>query len=103
MEESKVLRRRRSIGDFVLERNLCFVDTPGYSRALSITEGMHSVVAYVEQQFGKPFSSTNTSDSELINLLSGNGGPQVDVVFYLIGQGIISFLPYSFLSARQSD
>ncbi|KAL9041702.1 MAG: hypothetical protein Q9214_004016 [Letrouitia sp. 1 TL-2023] len=86
MEESKVLRRRRSIGDFVLERNLCFVDTPGYSRALSITEGMNSVVAYVEQQFGQPFSSTNTSDSELVSLLSGNGGTQVDVVFYLIAQ-----------------
>ena len=29
MEESRILRRRKSSGDVVLERNLCFVDSPG--------------------------------------------------------------------------
>ena len=39
-EDSKVLRRRKSTtstGDVVLERNICFVDTPGYGSATSVS------------------------------------------------------------------
>lgn len=36
LEESRVLRRRKSMGDSVLERNLCFVDTPGYGNQTSV-------------------------------------------------------------------
>jgi len=36
LEESRVLRRRKSMGDSVLERNLCFVDTPGYGDKTSV-------------------------------------------------------------------
>jgi hypothetical protein len=35
--ESKILRRRKSMGDSVLERNLCFVDTPGYGNKSSVS------------------------------------------------------------------
>jgi len=37
LEESRVLRRRKSLGDSVLERNLCFVDTPGYGNKTSVS------------------------------------------------------------------
>ena len=36
LEESRILRRRKSLGDSVLERNLCFVDTPGYGSKTSV-------------------------------------------------------------------
>jgi predicted GTPase len=38
LEEGKVLRRRRSsgVGDSILERNICFVDTPGWGKATSV-------------------------------------------------------------------
>ena len=36
IEESRILRRRKSMGDSVLERNLCFVDTPGYGNKTSV-------------------------------------------------------------------
>jgi hypothetical protein len=36
LEESRILRRRKSLGDSVLERNLCFVDTPGYGNKTSV-------------------------------------------------------------------
>lgn len=39
LEESRVLRRRKSMGDSVLERNLCFVDTPGYGTKTSVGHG----------------------------------------------------------------
>ncbi len=85
-EETKILRRRKSMGDTVLERNLCFVDTPGCSHGLSKIEGIESVVQYIESQLKRSFSPSE-GDSDIIGLLSGSGGSQVDVVFYLISQG----------------
>ncbi|KAI4226537.1 MAG: hypothetical protein L6R36_003078 [Xanthoria steineri] len=86
LEENKLQRRRKSIGGTVLERNICFVDTPGYGEGLSITEGIQAVVSYIEEQVARPFSAGTTSD--LVSMMSGNGGTQVDVVLYLIGHEI---------------
>lgn len=83
LDESRVLRRRKSMGDTVLERNLCFVDTPGYSSGTSCMECITPVVQYMESYFERVSSLTNISDGELINLMSGSGGSQVDVVFYV--------------------
>lgn len=76
------------MGDTVLERNLCFVDTPGYSHSRSTTEGIESVVHYVEAQINKASSVSNASYGELVNFLSGRGGTQVDLVFYMICKGM---------------
>ncbi|KAA8568631.1 hypothetical protein MFRU_012g01620 [Monilinia fructicola] len=84
VDESKVLRRRKSMGDSVLERNLCFVDTPGYGNKTSCLEVISPVVDYIESQFQKLESKDGMSDSDMIQLLGGNGGSQVDVVFYII-------------------
>lgn len=92
IEESKVLRRRKSMGDTVLERNLCFVDTPGYSHGMSRMESIESILQYVEAQFSKPFADTVGSQGDFVSLLSGSGGFQVDVVLYMIAQGMSSML-----------
>lgn len=81
-----MFRKRKSIGEFVMERNVCFVDTPGYSRSLSTTEGIDSVLHYVEAQLSKPNSFANIGEGELVSMLSGKGGTQVDVALYLISQ-----------------
>ena len=88
IEENRLQRRRKSIGGTILERNICFVDTPGYGRGLSITEGIQAVISYIEEQVARPFSAGTTN--ELVSMLSGNGGLQVDVVLYLVGRGKIS-------------
>ncbi|KAI9806253.1 MAG: hypothetical protein M1825_006368 [Sarcosagium campestre] len=88
LEESKVLRRRRSMDGTVLERNLCFVDTPGYRSTLSFTDSMDHVIRYVEAQFEKAASFAKMSDSDALSLLGGNGGTQVDVALYLIAQEV---------------
>lgn len=41
------------------------------------------VIRYVESQFEK-VQSNETPDPEILNMLGGDGGNQVDVVFYLI-------------------
>ncbi|TGO54441.1 hypothetical protein BCON_0107g00290 [Botryotinia convoluta] len=84
VDESKVLRRRKSMGDSVLERNLCFVDTPGYGDKTSCLEVISPVVDYIESQFQKVEAKDGMTDCDMIHLLGGNGGSQVDVVFYII-------------------
>jgi hypothetical protein len=44
LEESKILRRRKSLGDSILERNLCFVDTPGYGNKTSVCISLSHLV-----------------------------------------------------------
>lgn len=100
IEETKVLRRRKSMGDTVLERNLCFVDTPGYSHGMSRMESIESILHYVEAQFRKPFADTVGSQGDFVSLLSGSGGFQVDVVLYMIVQGMSSMM---FLDRTPTD
>lgn len=104
-EDSKVLKRRKSTaGDIVLERNVCFVDTPGYGSATSVCirfrvmaiyvmyadsrlkflECVTPVVRYVETQMERTQAILSNGDGGLLSLLSGNGTPQVDIVFYVI-------------------
>lgn len=35
-DDYRILKRRKSLGDAVLDRNICFVDTPGYGSGLSV-------------------------------------------------------------------
>lgn len=84
LEETKLLRKRKSIGETVLERNLCFVDTPGLALNSSTADGTDSILQYIETQMRKATSASDMSDSDLLGLMSGKGGPQVDVVFYLL-------------------
>ncbi|KAK7749259.1 hypothetical protein SLS62_008228 [Diatrype stigma] len=79
--------KRRSLGDNVLERNICFVDTPGYGNASSkpkkAMEAIIPCVEYVESHFDRVISDT-LSEPDMLNMLGGNGGFQVDAVLYLI-------------------
>ena len=85
-DETKILRRRKSGGETVLERNVCFVDTPGYDSGASMLEGMDSVLQYIEAQMAKNTSFSSMSDGDLLSMLGGDGGFQVDLVLYLISQ-----------------
>ena len=47
---------------------------------------MIPVVDYVEAQLQKAASLRDMGDSDMVSMLSGNGGTQVDLVFYLFSQ-----------------
>lgn len=79
------------MGDIVLERNLCFVDTPGSN--LSPEDQTGAIIRYMYQQLLRSTSALNTSDTDFQNMLAGNGGSQVDAILYLISEGM-SFLPF---------
>jgi hypothetical protein len=80
MEDSKMLRRRKSMGDAVLERNICFVD-------VSASTGTDKIVDYMLQQLQNGIMAAGSGSVEFLGLLSGRGGAQVDVILYLISNG----------------
>ncbi|KAL4788432.1 hypothetical protein BJX76DRAFT_110390 [Aspergillus varians] len=84
LEDSRVLRRRKSSGEIVLERNICFVDTPG-SR-LGQTGQTDAIIQYISQQLLRATSALDCSNTDFQNMLAGNGGSQVDAILYFISQ-----------------
>jgi hypothetical protein len=87
VDESKVLRRRKRMGDAVLERNVCFVEIG------SVEEGA-TMTRYLEQQLDKAIVAPTSSSNDFIGMLSGRGGAQVDVVLYLVSSGMSSCSAY---------
>ncbi|KEF59537.1 uncharacterized protein A1O9_04381 [Exophiala aquamarina CBS 119918] len=77
VEESRILRRRKSMGDSVLERNICFVDTTDSIK-------LERIVSYVEQQLVNAICSVDQLSGEFSGMLSGRGSSQVDVILYLL-------------------
>lgn len=84
VEETRVLRRRKSSTDTILERNICFVDTPGYVEGSSEQDDMNLVIEYLESLHRQTASITNLEDGELVGVISGSGGILVDVVLYML-------------------
>ncbi|KAE8375901.1 hypothetical protein BDV26DRAFT_294609 [Aspergillus bertholletiae] len=84
LEDSRILRRRRSMGDVVLERNLCFVDPEPNS--LDIAGQTDIIVQYIRQQLLRAMTSLNAANHDFQNMLAGNGGAQVDAILYLISE-----------------
>jgi hypothetical protein len=116
LDDFQLLKRRKTVGDTILDRNICFIDTPGYSDGPSVSntllslsgrgswqrletgkkesskeradpdqsmESITPVVRYVESHFERVQSNTSP-DAEVLNMLGGDGGSQVDLVFYLV-------------------
>ncbi|KAL2828134.1 hypothetical protein BJY01DRAFT_132871 [Aspergillus pseudoustus] len=88
LEDSRVLRRRKSMGDVVLERNICFVDTPG-SRPSQKAQ-LDAVIQYMNQQLFRATAAPDCSNADFQNMMAGNGGSQVDAVIYLISNDTLS-------------
>ncbi|KAH8668328.1 hypothetical protein BX600DRAFT_253780 [Xylariales sp. PMI_506] len=80
-------QRRKSLGDQVLDRNICFVDTPGYGSGSSVMESIVPCIEYVESHLNR-LSSDSLSDTEMLHMLGGDGGFQVDVVLYMIQRSL---------------
>jgi hypothetical protein len=74
------------MGDSVLERNVCFVDTPDSAK-------LERLIQYAEQQLVNAMSSVDQLSNEFSGLLSGRGASQVDVILYLITKGMSSPIP----------
>ena len=72
----------------MLERTLCFVDTPATST--SRAEQTDAILHYVHQQLFRAIAAIDSPNGDFQNMLAGNGGSQVDAVVFLISQGAFS-------------
>ncbi|RMZ01102.1 hypothetical protein D0862_06484 [Hortaea werneckii] len=70
MEGSRISNRRRSAGEGLLQRNICFLDTPGLSDDVEAQQ----VLRYFDQTIMRTLHLEKLTDSELTGLLSGEGG-----------------------------
>ncbi|RYP78300.1 hypothetical protein DL770_006899 [Monosporascus sp. CRB-9-2] len=64
LDEFRVSQRRKSFGDSILERNICFVDTSGYGN------GSSSVVSYEPGIFPNVFAGLKPADIDYIRRLA---------------------------------
>lgn len=87
LDESRILRRRKSSVDAVLERNICFVDTPGISSRSCEEDAASAIVSYVESLMHQTASIHTLDESDVLGVVSGSGGVLVDVVIYLLPPG----------------
>ncbi|GAB7345189.1 hypothetical protein MBLNU457_3569t2 [Dothideomycetes sp. NU457] len=85
VDESRTLRRRKSLGDVVLERNLTFIDTPGWTQDnLGNATGQTDVANLIETLMRQNAAVGSMTESQLLSLLTSGGGSQVDAVLYLL-------------------
>lgn len=88
LEDSRVLQRKKSMGDIVLERNLCFIDTPATS--MNQAEQTEAIIQYMHHQLSRAIAALDSSNVDFQSMLAGNGGSQVDTTIYLISQSRLS-------------
>lgn len=85
VDESRTLRRRKSFGDVVLERNLTFIDTPGWDQEdVEQVGGQKDVANMVETLMRQNAAIGTMTDSQILSLFTSDGGSQVDAVLYLL-------------------
>ncbi|GAB1725925.1 hypothetical protein NU195Hw_g5359t1 [Hortaea werneckii] len=80
MESSRISNRRRSVGEGLLQRNICFLDTPGLSDDVEAQQ----VLRCFDQTIMKTLHLEKLTDSELAGLLSGEGASTlIDAVLWI--------------------
>lgn len=77
----------------MLERNICFVDTPGFTKGATEKDDMDMVVEYVESLLYQTSSVTTMDDNDVLGVISGSGGVSIDVVLYLLSPSKCSSKP----------
>ncbi|KAI9671024.1 MAG: hypothetical protein M1831_005109 [Alyxoria varia] len=83
-KEPSPLTRRKSNNESILERNISFIDTPGFDDLSSFNANTSSIFQYLEGLLHCNASFASLSDGELLSIFSGNGGVQVDLVLYIM-------------------
>ena len=77
VEQGRILKKRRTTHDVLLERNLTFIDMPGGKSHVD-------VVQVVESMLRRTAVISSMTDVQILNMLSGSGGSQVDSMIYIL-------------------
>ncbi|KAF4908640.1 Poly(A) polymerase pla1 [Colletotrichum viniferum] len=88
-------------GDIVLDRNVCFIDTPGYQETCRPSDTVEQVSHYVESHLHK-CRLDDLNDSNVLRTISGGGGLLVDAVLYMISSSGLSSTDLHYIRQLQS-
>jgi hypothetical protein len=99
IEQGRGLRRRKSMGDSILERNITFIDTPGWVMSgacdqENMADAISTIHENIEVSFRRNTLTGELSDSDLLGVLSGSGGFQVDVLLYMFHPSEFAIFSY---------
>jgi hypothetical protein len=89
IHDSRTIHKRLNSNETVLERNVCFIDTPGYQSSPSFAKETDRVIEYMESLCRRSLSTELLDEGDLLGMLSGNGGMQIDLVLYLFTEGML--------------
>jgi hypothetical protein len=78
LDSKSSARRRMSVGD-VLDRNIIFIDSP----PAEDDDQVRRISEYIAQSTWRAVHIDGMSDVEIMGLLAGDGGVQIDAVIYL--------------------
>ncbi|WPG97588.1 Hypothetical protein R9X50_00036600 [Acrodontium crateriforme] len=78
-ETRRMLHRRKSLGDGVLERNICFIDSPGMNQDSHV----RSIQKMTDKLMRRTANLGAMSDNDLVSVLSGDGGTSLDAILWL--------------------
>lgn len=83
-QSRRMLLERKSVGEGVLERNITFIDTPGFRDDIDVQQ----MLTYFKTSLSRMTTMGKMGDSELVGMLSGEGGLQIDAVIYLFDPSV---------------
>lgn len=97
-EYRTLLQNKQSGGDGALDRNVTFIDCPSADQEGAI----QAVLNYVAASLHRTAHMESMADSEIVRLLSGDGGDQITAIFYLFDP-VSSEAPVLGLSLAHQD
>ncbi|KAH9825605.1 Septin GTPase family [Teratosphaeria destructans] len=92
-DNRRALARRKSVGEGVLERNLCFIEAP----SIDEDDEADHVSKYFDDVQQRATRLDQVPDGELIAMLSGDGGVQIDAVLWLLTSTGLDSVPVGLL------
>jgi hypothetical protein len=80
LDNKRMLIRRKSSVEGALERNVCFIEAPSIGQEANV----QNVLRYFHAFHQRAAQVDQMTDDELLTLLSGEGGVQMDAVLWLL-------------------
>ena len=91
--------RRSSIRESVLDRNICFVDTPSSDSSSSFQLHSATILHHLQGLMHRNLSPSSMNDSDFLSIFGGSGGLQVDLVLYIKSGMELSLISAHFSSS----
>lgn len=84
MDDSRLVRRQKNVNEPILDRNISFIDAPGFAAETYVEQACRLQCDVVERQLVRNATMDTLSEAEVLSMLSGAGGVQIDVVLYVL-------------------